>query len=94
MTQYRHLPASGGTARRGLVADRKDGRSKFYRIEPDALDEVAEWLGSFEDLWQDHLTRLGALLNRRRVPPEPCMATSASSRQAVPEPRAEPPIEP
>jgi DNA-binding transcriptional ArsR family regulator len=48
----------------GLVSDRRDGRRKFYSIQPDALREVADWLGYFEGFWKESLSRLGGYLDR------------------------------
>lgn len=42
----------------GLVGEQRRGRERLYRLEPDALAEVHDWLAPFEAGWRD---RLGAL---------------------------------
>ena len=42
----------------GLVAERREGRERHYRLQPERLREVQQWLRKYERFWQD---RLGAL---------------------------------
>ena len=42
----------------GLVAERRAGRARFYRLQPEGLRTVRDWLESYEQFWQD---KLGAL---------------------------------
>jgi hypothetical protein len=35
-------------------------------VNPDALFEVAEWIGHFDRFWTERLDRLGRYLDRRR----------------------------
>jgi len=42
----------------GLVRMRKDGRRRLYALEPDGLLPVREWLGGFEDFWNQSFMRL------------------------------------
>jgi DNA-binding transcriptional ArsR family regulator len=48
----------------GLVAVREDGRTRFYRLEPRPLREVARWIEHYEKFWDEKLGALGELLNR------------------------------
>lgn len=41
-----------------LVAQRPDGRRRFYRIDPDGLRAAYDWLAQYEAFWDE---RLGAL---------------------------------
>jgi DNA-binding transcriptional ArsR family regulator len=41
-----------------LVAQRKDGREVWYRLEADPLGQVYQWLDQYEDFWRDRLARL------------------------------------
>jgi len=46
----------------GLVARRKEGRRRLYRLTPEPLDEVAGWMRAFDAFWDDRLERLAAHL--------------------------------
>lgn len=41
-----------------LVAERRVGRMRLYRLQPQRLREVRDWLGTYERFWQG---KLGAL---------------------------------
>lgn len=36
----------------GLVSEEPRGRQRIYRLEPEPLGEVAEWLAPFERYWK------------------------------------------
>lgn len=42
----------------GLVAARRDGRRRLYRLEPSALRVVREWIVEYEGYWDDALTEI------------------------------------
>ncbi|MFA9269639.1 MAG: metalloregulator ArsR/SmtB family transcription factor [Baekduiaceae bacterium] len=42
----------------GLVAARRDGRRRLYRLEPSALRIVREWIVEYEGYWDDALTEI------------------------------------
>jgi DNA-binding transcriptional ArsR family regulator len=42
----------------GLVSSRADGRQRLYRLEPDQLRPMHEWLGKYERAWTDRLDRV------------------------------------
>lgn len=42
----------------GLVAARRDGRRRLYRLEPSALRVVREWIVEYEAYWDDALTEM------------------------------------
>lgn len=42
----------------GLVAARRDGRRRLYRLEPAALRVVREWIVDYEAYWDDALTEI------------------------------------
>jgi DNA-binding transcriptional ArsR family regulator len=42
----------------GLVRCRADGRRRLYRLEPDRLRPFHDWLGKFEQAWNDRLDRM------------------------------------
>jgi len=48
----------------GLVTVRRAGRERRYRLNPDALKEVADWVGHYEPFWQEKLAALGEQLEK------------------------------
>lgn len=46
----------------GLVADRAQGRNVFYRVQPEGLVPLTEWLKSYHRFWTDRLDGLEQLL--------------------------------
>jgi DNA-binding transcriptional ArsR family regulator len=48
----------------GLVAVRKSGRERLYRLTPGPLREVADWVGFYERFWREKLDALGQHLKR------------------------------
>jgi DNA-binding transcriptional ArsR family regulator len=50
----------------GLLEVRPDAQRRLYRIRPEPLLELDEWLAGYRKLWTTHLDRLEAHLNRRR----------------------------
>lgn len=52
----------------GMVEVRSDAQRRLYRIRPEPLAELDEWLASYRSLWSTHLDRLEEHLQRRRRP--------------------------
>ena len=50
----------------GLVEVRADAQRRLYRIRPDPLAELDEWLSGYRILWAARLDRLEEHLDRRR----------------------------
>jgi DNA-binding transcriptional ArsR family regulator len=50
----------------GLVEARPDGQRRLYRVVPEPLEELDEWLASYRHLWSRHIDRLEEHLARRR----------------------------
>ncbi|MDQ1448401.1 MAG: hypothetical protein QOC79_1372 [Actinomycetota bacterium] len=50
----------------GLVEVRADAQRRLYRIRPEPLAELDDWLASYRQLWTKHLDRLEDHLDRRR----------------------------
>jgi DNA-binding transcriptional ArsR family regulator len=50
----------------GLVDMRADAQRRLYRVRPDPLVELDEWLDSYRRMWSMHLDRLEDHLERRR----------------------------
>jgi DNA-binding transcriptional ArsR family regulator len=51
----------------GLVEARQDAQRRLYRIRPEPLAELDDWLASYRQLWTTHLDRLEEHLDRRRM---------------------------
>lgn len=49
----------------GLVTERRLGRERLYRLVPERLAPVREWLAHYERFWDVHLQRLQEQLSRR-----------------------------
>lgn len=49
----------------GLVTRRKQGRFRFYRARPEALEEVHDWTEQYSRFWESRLDRLGDYLDRQ-----------------------------
>jgi DNA-binding transcriptional ArsR family regulator len=49
--------------RAGLVDERRDGRLRLYRADPQPLDELRAWL---DDYWSGRLAALKALAEEER----------------------------
>ncbi|HXZ29414.1 MAG TPA: metalloregulator ArsR/SmtB family transcription factor [Terriglobales bacterium] len=43
----------------GLVSERRAGRQRFYRLQGEALAQVADWLAHYEEFWRTKLAALG-----------------------------------
>jgi DNA-binding transcriptional ArsR family regulator len=50
----------------GLVEARADAQRRLYRIRPDPLAELDDWLAPYRRLWSAHLDHLEEHLDRRR----------------------------
>jgi DNA-binding transcriptional ArsR family regulator len=50
----------------GMVEARTDAQRRWYRIRPEPLAELDEWLATYRQLWTTHLDRLEEHLDRRR----------------------------
>ena len=47
----------------GVVAERRAGRERYYRLERDRLGEVESWLMRIDRFWERGLRRLGEHLD-------------------------------
>lgn len=48
----------------GLVQDRRAGRETHYRVAPDALTPLIDWMGVYGAFWRDRIQQLENLLDR------------------------------
>jgi DNA-binding transcriptional ArsR family regulator len=54
----------------GLVQVRKAGRQRLYRLNPEPLKEVSDWVNHYDQFWQEKLDALGNYLEEN-----PCSET-------------------
>lgn len=47
----------------GLVTERRTGRQRLYSLEPEPLQQLAEWLTPYERFWRQRLAELRDLLD-------------------------------
>jgi DNA-binding transcriptional ArsR family regulator len=47
-----------------LVRHRRDGRETHYRVQPEALAPMIDWLNLYGAFWRDRFDRLETLLQR------------------------------
>ena len=50
----------------GLVEARVDAQRRLYRIRPEPLAELDQWLGAYRKFWSTQLDRLADHLEERR----------------------------
>jgi DNA-binding transcriptional ArsR family regulator len=55
----------------GLVECRAQGRHRLYRVEPERLRPLHDWLAKYERAWNDRLDRLDDYLTELREQGEP-----------------------
>ena len=48
--------------RAGLVAERRHGRHVYYRVEPEALSPLANWMDRYRAFWPQRIDRLKDVL--------------------------------
>ncbi|MEO6377792.1 MAG: metalloregulator ArsR/SmtB family transcription factor [Caulobacteraceae bacterium] len=46
----------------GLVAERREGRHAYYRIAPEGLDPLAQWMDRYRAFWPERVERLKSVL--------------------------------
>jgi len=49
----------------GLVSEQRQGRERRYMVVPESLNPVRDWVGQYEQFWDDHLDRLQDTLSKR-----------------------------
>jgi DNA-binding transcriptional ArsR family regulator len=47
----------------GLLHVRRDGRERYYRVRPQRLREIHDWVSHYEKFWRKRLTALGDYLD-------------------------------
>jgi DNA-binding transcriptional ArsR family regulator len=50
-----------------LVSGRKVGREKRYRLQPESLMELKQWLSFYEQFWHNKITKLKHVVENQSV---------------------------
>ncbi|HND32379.1 MAG TPA: metalloregulator ArsR/SmtB family transcription factor [Myxococcota bacterium] len=48
----------------GLVVGRRDGRCVYYRVEPQGLKPLVDWISHYRAFWLERVDRLESLLEK------------------------------
>ncbi len=48
--------------RAGLVAERREGRNVYYRVDPAGLRPLVDWIERHQAFWRERVERLKAVL--------------------------------
>lgn len=48
--------------RAGLVAERREGRNVYYRVDPAGLRPLVDWIERYQAFWRERVERLKAVL--------------------------------
>jgi DNA-binding transcriptional ArsR family regulator len=52
----------------GLVTEQRHGRERRYRLVPEQLSPVRDWIAHYERFWDEHLQRLQNLMAKKTRP--------------------------
>jgi DNA-binding transcriptional ArsR family regulator len=64
----------------GFVESTVDAQRRLYRLKPDPLQEVEEWLAPFRRFWSAHVDALERHLDRMDASPTKSQATSTKRK--------------
>jgi DNA-binding transcriptional ArsR family regulator len=67
--------------RAGLVTGSQDAQRRPRRLEPRPLEEVAEWLGGYRELWEARFDRLDDYLTELKAKEKPRAGKQARKRR-------------
>ena len=48
----------------GLVVGRREGRCVYYRVEPEGMQPLLDWIAHYRAFWTDRIDRLEQLLEQ------------------------------
>jgi DNA-binding transcriptional ArsR family regulator len=51
----------------GLVSERREGRHHHYRLNPEPLRDVADWVARYQRFWDQRLTALERYLDEEKT---------------------------
>jgi DNA-binding transcriptional ArsR family regulator len=72
----------------GFVESTIDAQRRLYRLKPEPLQQVDDWLAQFRRLWSNHLDALERHLDRIEHPQ--LTTTKKKSKQDTPRPKPRP----
>jgi DNA-binding transcriptional ArsR family regulator len=49
----------------GLVTEQRHGRERHYRLVPERLGPVRDWIAQYEQFWDERLQRLQKVLSKK-----------------------------
>jgi DNA-binding transcriptional ArsR family regulator len=49
----------------GLVTEQRHGRERHYRLVPERLGPVRDWIARYEQFWDERLQRLQKVLSKK-----------------------------
>ena len=71
----------------GIVTVSKDGQHRLYKLNPEVLKPVHEWVKHFERFWAHHIDRIKVRAERKFQERAAAQAAAAAQRQQRPEHR-------
>ncbi len=48
----------------GLVAENREGRFRYYSVEPQPLHDLGQWLRPYEQFWRERLAAMAELVDQ------------------------------
>jgi DNA-binding transcriptional ArsR family regulator len=51
----------------GIVAERREGRQRLYRVEPEPLLAVRGWFDTYEEFWRNRMGALRKVLDEENM---------------------------
>jgi DNA-binding transcriptional ArsR family regulator len=67
--------------RAGLITRRRDGQRRPCKLEPKRLEELARWLGTFQEFWEDSFSRMDDYLEELQRKEKAHARTDRSDRK-------------
>jgi DNA-binding transcriptional ArsR family regulator len=67
--------------RAGLISRSQDAQRRPRRLEPERLKEIAEWLGTYREFWQESFHRLDNYLEELQSKEKPRGPKQARNRR-------------
>jgi DNA-binding transcriptional ArsR family regulator len=67
--------------RAGLITRRRDGQRRPCKLEPKRLEELARWLGTFQEFWEDSFSRMDDYLEQLQRKEKTHARTDRSDRK-------------
>ena len=72
----------GVLERAGLITRRRDGQRRPCKLEPKRLEQLARWLGTFQEFWEDSFSRMDDYLEELKRKEKAHARTHRSDRKS------------